>query len=152
MGSDDRAPRTARVSPDARDDGVTAPEPALVRVVVVDDQEVFRRAVRELIRATPGFEQVGEAASGPEALRVIADRRPDLVLLDVRMPVMDGLETARLIAAASLDTVVVLVSLDAVCERPEDVGAAALVRKQELSTRALREVWAAHGMLRPHSG
>jgi CheY-like chemotaxis protein len=149
MGSDDRAPPPARVSHEAPDDGATAPEPAPVRVVAVDDQEVFRRAVRELIRAVPGFEQVGEAGSGPEALRLVADRRPDLVLLDVRMPGMDGLETARRIAAAPLDTVVVLISLDAVGERPEDVGAAASVRKQELSTRVLRDVWAAHGV---HSG
>ena len=60
--------------------------PRRVTVLAVDDQEVFRRAVRELIAATEGFEQVGEAASGREALALAAALHPDLVLLDVRMP------------------------------------------------------------------
>jgi DNA-binding NarL/FixJ family response regulator len=113
-----------------------------VTVLAVDDQEVFRRALASLIEATPGFEQVGEAASGGEALALAAELRPDLVLLDVRMPGMDGFETARRFAEAGTSVAVVLTSLEAVPE-PDAAPAAAFVRKQDLSTRKLHELWAA---------
>ena len=119
-----------------------------VRVLAVDDQAVFRRTARSLIAATPGFEQVGEAASGPEALELASELRPDLLLVDVRMPGMDGLETARRLSEVDPSAVIVLISLDPVPELPasiESVGARAHLRKQELSTRTLRAVWDSHG-------
>jgi DNA-binding NarL/FixJ family response regulator len=118
-----------------------------VTVLAVDDQAVFRRTARSLIAATPGFEQVGEAASGPEALELASELRPDLMLVDVRMPGMDGLETARRLSEIDPTAVIVLISLDPVPELPasiESVGARAHLRKQELSTRTLRAVWEAH--------
>lgn len=121
-----------------------APEVAPIAVLAVDDQAVFRRALASLIEATPGFEQVGEAASGAEALALVDSVRPDLVLLDVRMPEMDGVETARRLADAHRETVVVLISIDEIPElaaAPGSAGAAAYLRKQELSTRKLRELW-----------
>ncbi|MBB4660669.1 response regulator transcription factor [Conexibacter arvalis] len=116
-----------------------------VTVLAVDDQEVFRRTARRLLAAAPGFEQVGEAASGPEALRLAAELRPDLVLLDVRMPGMDGIETARRLARSGVGATVVLISLG---ELPDpvslrSVGAAGCLRKQDLSVRALDRAWAA---------
>jgi DNA-binding NarL/FixJ family response regulator len=117
-----------------------------ITVLAVDDQEVFRRTARSLIAATPGFEQVGEAASGPEALELAADLHPDLVLVDVRMPGMDGIETARRLAGADPGAMVVLISLEEVPELPSSVasvGAAAYLRKQDLSTRTLRQLWRA---------
>jgi DNA-binding NarL/FixJ family response regulator len=119
-----------------------------VRVLAVDDQAIFLRTVRSLIAATPGFEQVGEALSGPAALELAAELHPDLVLLDVRMPGMDGLETARQLVQADPSTVVVLISLEEVPELPSsaaDAGAAAYVRKQDLSTRTLRQLWLTRG-------
>jgi two-component system, NarL family, invasion response regulator UvrY len=118
-----------------------------VTVLAVDDQAVFRRAARSLIAATPGFEQVGEAASGAEALELAAQLHPDLVLVDVRMPGMDGIETARRLAQADPRPVVVLISVEAVPELPasvSEVGAAAHVRKQDLSVRTLGQLWNAH--------
>jgi DNA-binding NarL/FixJ family response regulator len=118
-----------------------------VTVLTVDDQAVFRRAVGDLIAATPGFEEVGQAASGAEALELADALHPDLVLLDVRMDEMDGLETARRLLESDCGAVVVLISLNDVPEVASAVagGVAAHVRKQELSTRTLREIWAAHG-------
>lgn len=116
-----------------------------VRVLAVDDQATFRRAAQDLIDVTPRFEFAGEASSGAEALEVIAETQPELVLLDVRMPGMSGIETARRIRAQHPDVVVVLVS----AEDPEDLpasagdcGASALVRKQDLGPRKLTGIWA----------
>jgi two-component system invasion response regulator UvrY len=119
-----------------------------VSVLAVDDHEIFRRAARNLIAATPGFEQVGEAASGTEALDLVADLHPDLVLIDVRMPDIGGIETARRLTRADPDVTVVLISFEEVPELPlsvASVGAAAYIRKQELSPRTLRDLWSAHG-------
>ena len=115
-----------------------------ITVLAVDDRAVFLRAARELIAATPGFCQVGEAASGVEALELAADLRPDLALVDVRMPDMDGIETARRLHASDPNMVVVLISLDEVPEVPSG-DVAACVRKQELSTRTLQQLWDQHG-------
>lgn len=116
-----------------------------ITVLAVDDQPVFRRALTSLIDAAPEFQQIGEAASGAEALELAARLRPALVLLDVRMPEMDGIETARRLADADPRVAIVLISID---EVPELTAAAAppraaFVRKQSLSTRKLHEVWAA---------
>jgi two-component system, NarL family, invasion response regulator UvrY len=119
-----------------------------VTVLAVDDQAIFLRTARSLIAATPGFEQVGEASSGPEALELAAELHPDLVLLDVRTPGMDGLETARRLTAAEPDTLVVLISLEEVPQLPPstaDAGAAAYMRKQDLSTSTLRDLWLTRG-------
>jgi two-component system, NarL family, invasion response regulator UvrY len=117
-----------------------------VRVLTVDDQAVFLRAASKLIAATPGFELVAEASSGPEALDAAAELHPDLVLVDVRMPGMDGIETARRLIASDPEMVVVLISLEEVPDLPASlgsVGAAAHLRKQDLSTQTVRAIWAA---------
>ncbi|MBM7026471.1 response regulator transcription factor, partial [Clavibacter zhangzhiyongii] len=67
----------------------------MIRIVLVDDQELFRGGVRVALDAQPDLEVVGEAGDGRQGLAVIDEVRPDVVLLDMRMPVMDGLETVR---------------------------------------------------------
>jgi two-component system, NarL family, invasion response regulator UvrY len=129
--------------------GVEAsPTATAVRVLTVDDQALFRGIAREVINATPGFEVAGEAASGEEALTAVDALEPQLVLLDVRMPGMDGVEVARRIGAAHPETVVVLISV----EESVDVPSAAqltdrvpFVRKRDLGPRLLRRLWATHG-------
>ncbi|HEY6758143.1 MAG TPA: response regulator transcription factor [Baekduia sp.] len=119
-----------------------------VTVLAVDDQAVFRHTARDLIAATDGFQQVAEASSGAQAVALAAVLHPDLVLLDVRMPDMDGIETARRLMEQDPDVVVVLVSLEALVDLPSgigSVGAVAYVRKQHLSPDTLRQLWRAHG-------
>jgi two-component system invasion response regulator UvrY len=119
-----------------------------VRVLTVDDQAVFLTAARVLIDATPGFVLAGEVTSGLQAIEAAADLHPDLVLLDVRMPQLDGIETARQLTAASGGSVIVLVSghdVDDVREFTTDCGAADLVQKERLRPGVLRKLWAKHG-------
>ncbi len=71
-----------------------------LKVVVADDQALVRVGFRGIIDATPGFTVVGEAANGQEAIAVARRARPDVILMDVRMPLMDGIEATRQITAA----------------------------------------------------
>jgi two-component system, NarL family, invasion response regulator UvrY len=116
-----------------------------VGVLTVDDQQVFLSAAREVIEATPGFTSVGEASCGEDAIALVEERSPQLVLMDVRMPGMDGIETTRRIKAAHPELVVVLISLDPTPRAAAGSGAAELVRKQDFGSRLLRRLWVAHG-------
>jgi two-component system, NarL family, invasion response regulator UvrY len=111
-----------------------------VGVLAVDDQRIFLDVARDVVAATPGFHWVGGATSGEEALDAVSELAPELVLLDVRMPGMDGIETAQRIRERHPDVVVVLISVD---ESPaiESSGAAALVRKREFGPAMLRRLW-----------
>lgn len=71
-----------------------------LRVVVADDQALVRVGFRGIIDATPGFTVVGEAGNGREAVEVARRARPDVILMDVRMPLMDGIEATRQITSA----------------------------------------------------
>ncbi len=68
-----------------------------VRVLIADDHERSRDGLRALLTSYPEIEVVGEASNGREAVEMVDDSRPDVVLMDVRMPVMDGLEATRVI-------------------------------------------------------
>ncbi|MDI3317860.1 MAG: response regulator transcription factor [Bacillota bacterium] len=85
------------------------PEP--VRTLVVDDSALARRAIRTVLEEAPDFAVVGEAASGEEALRVAGELAPDLVLMDVRMPGIGGIEATRRLRALSPSSVVVILSV-----------------------------------------
>jgi two-component system, NarL family, invasion response regulator UvrY len=124
---------------------------APVRVLTVDDQEVFRVVAREVIDATPGFESIGDASGGEEALSAVQRLGPEMVLLDVRMPGLDGVEVARRLRATNPDVLVVLISV----EEPMDIPSAAqlsgsvpLVRKQDLRPLLLRRLWREHRPLK----
>jgi DNA-binding NarL/FixJ family response regulator len=87
----------------------------VIRVAVVDDQELVRSGFVVLLRASPGIEVVGEAGDGVEAVELARRTSPDVVLMDVRMPRMDGLEATRAILAdpsAATTRVLVLTTFD----------------------------------------
>ena len=116
------------------------------RVLVVDDQEPFRLAAAAVVDATPGFEVVGEAASGEESI-VLADAvRPHLVLMDVNLPGIDGLEATRVLRAQPDAPVVLLLSTYDATEGDGfavESGAAGYVTKSELAPDRLTAAWAA---------
>lgn len=84
-----------------------------VRIVLVDDHKLVRQGMRALLEAQPGFEVVGEASTGQQALQLIQTLSPDVSILDVMMPDLNGIETAKLIHQRGIQTRIVFLSMHA---------------------------------------
>ena len=117
-----------------------------VRVLIVDDQAPFRAAAAAVIDLTEPFVLAGAVASGEESLACLQDLAPDLVLMDINLPGMDGIEAAAQIAARPQPPIVVLLSTysrQEYADRIEYCGARAYLEKSEFGPERLLEVWAA---------
>jgi DNA-binding NarL/FixJ family response regulator len=118
-----------------------------VPVLIVDDQAPFRRAARAVITATPGFEVVGEAESGEEAVEMADALAPGMVLMDINLPGINGIEATRRITAAHPEAVVMLLSTYQSGDLPADAetcGAAAYVHKEEFGPDLVQDLWSRH--------
>ena len=114
-----------------------------VRVLVIDDDEACRDALAEVVSTAEQFTLAGCADCGQEALQLLPRLDPHLVLLDVRMPGLDGPETARRLLKSRPEAVVVLVSADPDLESlAASCGATAFLPKSKVSPKRLNEIWA----------
>ena len=114
-----------------------------VQVLIVDDQEPFRDAARLVVELSEGFEVAGEAVSGEQSLEPVAALQPDLVLMDINLPGIDGIEATRQISEHHPDvTVLVLSTYEAVEYGPRALaaGAVAFIGKSDLGPDTLLEV------------
>jgi DNA-binding NarL/FixJ family response regulator len=84
-----------------------------IRVLLVDDQQLVRTGFRMILADEQGIEVAGEAANGREAIEMAAALQPDVIVMDLRMPVMDGLEATRRLAAEGVAKILVLTTFDA---------------------------------------
>jgi DNA-binding NarL/FixJ family response regulator len=117
-----------------------------VRVLIVDDQQPFRLAARMVVEATEGFEVIGEAETGEDGVAQANGLEPDLVLMDVNLPGINGLEATRQILRESNRTVILLLSTYEEAEygpRAAECGAAAYIPKSSFGPDRLAEAWAA---------
>jgi DNA-binding NarL/FixJ family response regulator len=119
-----------------------------VQVLIVDDQQPFRSAARMVVELADGFEVVGEAETGEDGVTMARELEPDLVLMDINLPGIDGLEATRQIKAsapASARIVLVLSTYESgdYETRAVEAGASAFIPKSEFGPDALAAAWAA---------
>lgn len=114
----------------------------LVRVLIVDDQEAFRSAARLVVDLAEGFEVAGEAETGEDGVQMATDLRPDLVLMDMNLPGIDGPEATRQIMTALPGTRVVgLSTYEEFRDRAIAAGAVAFISKSDFEPGLLARVW-----------
>ena len=124
----------------------------MIRVALADDQELVRTGFRLILSAEPDLEVVAEAANGQEAVEVVRTRRPDVVLMDVRMPVLDGIEATRRIAGETRVLVLTTFGVDSVVFDALRAGASGFLLKTAPAddlVRAVRVVAAGDSLLSP---
>jgi DNA-binding NarL/FixJ family response regulator len=115
-----------------------------VGVLLVDDQVPFRLAAKAVFRRLEEFEVVGEASSGEEAVSLAIDIHPSLVLMDINMPGISGIEATRQIVSADPGVMVILCSTYELADLPADAatsGAKAYVHKERFGTETVRRLW-----------
>ena len=115
-----------------------------VGVLIVDDQAPFRRAAKMVMAATPGFDVVGEAESGEQAVELFDTLDPGLVLMDINLPGINGIEATRRITTAHPGATVLLLSTYQAADLPsgaDSCGAAGYVNKEEFGPAVVLDLW-----------
>jgi two-component system invasion response regulator UvrY len=123
-------------------------EDSAVTVLIVDDQAPFRDAASAVVGATPGFEVIAEAESGEQAVELVEARVPDLVLMDINMTGMSGIDATRRITDSHPGIVTFLVSTYRESDLPaaaRSSGAAAYIHKEDFGPKLLSELWTTAG-------
>lgn len=118
-----------------------------VKVLAVDDHRRFLEVIRAVVEATPGFTWLGGATSGEQALAEADREVPDVAIVDVNMPEMDGMEVARRLRTRHPETLVALISAhhpDELSQATGESGVEAMLPKESLSPAWLREFWREH--------
>lgn len=113
-------------------------------VLIVDDQAPFRAAMKAVLKRSSEFDLVGEAANGTEAVSLEQELQPALVLMDINMPEMNGIEAARAMVSRHPEVVVILCSTYDAGDLPPEVatsGARAYLNKEHLGADTLRRLW-----------
>jgi DNA-binding NarL/FixJ family response regulator len=143
-------------APEVASDLMSAPEPRdrheerdddetrHVTVLVVDDQVPFRAVARTVVRISSGFTVIGEAETGEEAVAKVAELDPDLVLMDINMPGISGIEATAQITSEHPRTSVILLSTYKVSDLPTDAmdcGAIGYIHKEDFDPDVLVQVW-----------
>lgn len=124
----------------------------MIRVLIADDQEMVREGFAVLLNAQPDIEVVGEAVDGRDAVAKVAELAPDVVLMDVRMPVMDGLEAARQVAGRTRVVMLTAFDLDEYVYQALRSGASGFLLKKASArepAEAVRVVAAGEALLAP---
>ena len=119
--------------------------PGAVGVLIVDDQAPCRRAAKMVMAATPGFDVIGEAESGEEAVELFDTLEPGLVLMDINLPGINGIEATRRITTAHPAATVLLLSTYQAADLPsgaDSCGAAGYVNKEEFGPAVVLDLWA----------
>ncbi|MGD2043218.1 MAG: response regulator transcription factor [Acidimicrobiia bacterium] len=114
----------------------------MIQVLIVDDQEAFRSAARLVVDLADGFEVAGEAGTGEDGVTMATELRPDLVLMDMNLPGIDGLEATRQIMTALPETRVIgLSTYEEFKDRALAAGAVAFISKSDFEPGLLVQTW-----------
>jgi two-component system nitrate/nitrite response regulator NarL len=114
-----------------------------IKILIVDDHEVVRQGLHSVLKARPEWEIIGEAENGQEAVQAVAEKKPDVVILDITMPVMSGLEATQEICALNLGTRVLIFTMHdskSLVKAVRKAGASGYVLKSHASRDLIRAI------------
>lgn len=114
-----------------------------LRIVVADDHELVRRGIRDLLQAQGNWKVVGEARGGREAIKIVKRLKPDIAIVDITMPDMDGLEVTRRIRDIARETQILILTMhesDQMVRRVMEIGARGYVLKSDMAAQLIQAV------------